>query len=138
MNKLLLLCFLSIMIFYVQCTDCKDAPIKAEDNPDATTKANYCKGLDVKSKSNECVPSSDGSKCEEKALPCPTPFTDGVSTDDDKKKFCEGLSVAANKICQLKSDKSACVLADKPATNSGSILNAFQITFALIIIFTIL
>ena len=138
MNKLLLIFLLSILILYAQCDpDCIDFDISETSGNEA--KINACKEKTTTINTKECVPNSDGDKCEEKVLPCPTAFT-GVSNDAEKKTFCEGLSAAANKKCQLNSDKTACELVDKPAssTNSGSILNALKITFTLIIIFAIL
>ena len=131
MNKLLLIFLLSILILYAQCTDCQDAPITDED------KAAFCRPLQTTSNTKECVPNSDGDKCEEKVKSCPSPIPEDVTAEGDKTTFCEGLSTTANKKCQLNSGKTACEEVDKP-TNSGSVLNAFKITFTLIIIFAIL
>ena len=137
MNKLLLIFLLSILILYAQCDpDCIDFDISETSGNEA--KINACKEKTTTINTKECVPNSAGDKCEEKVKSCPSGFPEGMSDENDKKTFCEGLSAAANKKCQLKSDKSACELVDKPATNSGSILNALKITFTLIIIFTIL
>ena len=139
MNKLLLIFLLSILILYAQCDpDCIDFDISGTSGNEA--KINACKEKTTTINTKECVPNSAGDKCEEKVKSCPSGFPGDVSTDPAKKTFCEALSTAANKKCQLKSDKSACELVDKPAssTNSGSILNALKITFTLIIIFAIL
>lgn len=103
----------------------------------STDKKNqFCEGLKVSVDGNKCQLNSKGDACVEKQ-PCSTTIPDGTS---DKAKFCEGLFAAANKICQLNSKKEGCEEVAKPTNseNSGSILNAFKITFTLIIIFAIL
>ena len=98
MNKLFLLCLLSIMILFTQ------------------------------------------------SAPCSTDIPADKESDADKAAFCTTLDASANKVCQLKDDKSGCEEKPKPTTttttttttNSGNILNSFKITFALIIIFAIL
>ena len=138
MNKLLLLFLLSIMILFAQCAgDCQGKTIDTETNDTPQKKADFCKEQSTSTKSKECVPNNAGTACQENALPCSTAIPSDIA-EDAKASFCEGLSAAENKKCQLKSDKSACEPVDKPATNSGSILNAFKITLTLIIIFTIL
>jgi hypothetical protein len=133
MNKLLSIFLLSILVLYAQCDSCTDA-IPAETNVDDS----YCNGRTASSLSKQCVPNSGKTACEEKALPCSTSIPTSEKADTTKAtKFCEGLSAAANKICQLNSNKDACIEVSKP-TNSGSILNTFKITFTLIIIFAIL
>jgi hypothetical protein len=138
MNKLLLIFLLSILILYAQCTDpCIGTPF-----PESLTgtKADFCGTLTPSTNSKECVLKADESACEETAKPCSTPIPNTETTDSAKTQFCEGLLAAANKKCQLKSDKTACEEVSKPtnSANSGSILNAFKITFTLIIIFAIL
>lgn len=137
MNKLLLLCLLTNMIIYTQCSiQCGNAVLTG----DGDNKVESCTDASIEALPSykKCVPNTGNTACVEQTLPCPSEFPASVSSPADKKTFCEGLSTAANKKCQLKGDNSACELVDKPATNSGSILNAFKITFALIIIFTIL
>ena len=127
------------MILYAQCVaDCQGAEINQDDNDTDEKKATFCNGKTASSISKQCVPNAAGTSCEEKTLPCNTGFTGDAKNDDDRKTFCEGLSASANKKCQLNSGKTACEEVSKPATNSGSILNIFKITFTLIIIFTIL
>ena len=136
MNKLLLIFLLSILILYAQCDpDCIDFDISGTSGNEA--KINACKEKTTTINTKECVPNSDGDKCEEKVKSCPSPIPEDVTAEGDKTTFCEGLSTTANKKCQLNSGKTACEEVDKP-TNSGSVLNAFKITFTLIIIFAIL
>ena len=172
MNKLLLLCLLSIMIIYAQCINCEGA-IKGND----ADQVESCDATEiiVSSPTKKCV-ENDG-VCHETALPCleghivsgglqscdglPTSDSENlvcIKKDDDcvevklcskaKKgdnniEKCEGFPVSNSKnyICaEIKDDKDGkCEEVKKPSTtNSGNILNAFKITFALIIIFTIL
>lgn len=108
MNKLAYITLLSILILYVQ---------SAEDGKDETEK-------DTKTET-ETETETETAKC------------DGHKLAD--KETCDKLKVtdSAKKKCVLKSgSKTECQEVDKE--NSGEMLNIFKISFALLIIFTIL
>lgn len=138
MNKLLLLCLLSILILYTQCSACTDAT--KGTNTDAGEVAS-CTGLAVDTtKSSSCVDhDTETNKCQE--VPKCKFATQGTATADKSHVAdCKKLVTSdSNKFtCAKNSDSDECTEVEKPATNSGSILNAFKISFALIIIFAIL
>lgn len=131
MNKLFLLCLLSILILYTQCSECTEKTLG-----DGET----CDGLAFDTtKAKSCVADTDN-KCKEVLIKCKEATT-GSTTGKDKVTDCTKLTVTdSSKYTCAKSsgDSGDCAEVSKPATNSGSILNAFKITFALIIIFAIL
>ena len=132
MNKLLLLCLLSIMVLYTQCSDCTDA-----------TEA-PCFGLAVdsaKTTTHICAKTSGGATvCEEVLIPKCTAASTVEKADKTQVKSCDGLKTDDSKKICAKQSNSDCGEVDKPATttNSGSLLNTFKIACSLIIIFTIL
>lgn len=140
MNKLLLLCLLSILILYIQCTTaCAGAKIGKEDGQVAS-----CSAATVTDKDKQfCAEDDDeANKGNCKEYPKCKFGTQGeaVSGKTTTVKDCTKLETSDSSkfTCRKSSATSQNCEEVEKATNSGSILNAFKISFALIIIFAIL
>lgn len=139
MNKLFLLCLLSILILYTQCSPCTEATVGT--NTDAGEVAS-CDGLTFDTtKAKSCIADTDNAKkCKEVLIKCKEATTKETA-GKDKVTDCTKLAVTDSSkytCAKTSGDSGDCTEVSKPATNSGSILNAFKITFVLIIIFAIL
>ena len=135
MNKLLLLCYLSILILYTQCDiTCTKAEIGTGEGKVAS-----CNGLAVTfSYKYVCVEDdSDATKCKQN--PKCKYGTQGTATGGKVKVDSCSKLVTSNSSkynCAKKSGESGDCEEVEKDTNSGSILKAFA--FILIIIFSIL
>lgn len=115
MNKLIFIYLLSLMIIYTQCTACTSI---AGDEV-------ACSSADGLQTGESCVDNTGGqTKCK-------------IETDCEKKATdkCGEAKVPNKKKCVKDGEK--CKIIDD-STNSSNMLNIFKITFALLIIFTIL
>lgn len=114
MNKLIFIYLLSLMFIYTQSTACTD--ITGDDECNSAT------GLQ---KGESCVANdSESPKCK-------------IQTECSQKTKanCGEAKVPDKKKCVADGEK--CKIIDE-STNSSNMLNIFKITFALLVIFTIL
>ena len=124
MNKLLILYLLSFTIFYIHCGTTSDTIV---DTTDTTTDTI----VDTTDTTTETTTNTNA------PINCKGAQ---IGSDGGKVKSCDELIVSdsSKKKCQKNNKGTACEEVDKETKNSGKILNVFNITFILIIIFSIL
>ena len=115
--------------------ECHEQPLTCSEGQIKSGGLQSCDGLPA-SQDKGCI--KDGNNCKEVTI------CSKAKKGDDGITKCEGFPVSNSKkytCTEIKDDSDGnCKEVDKPSstTNSGNILKAFKMIFALIIVFTIL
>ena len=130
MNKLILFCLLSLMILYAQCDD-------ADCTDHTSTAAKPCSSINL-GDTKDCIDDKEN-KCKIAEIKTAKDCTDHTSSDENP---CSSIYLGKTKECVDDTAKdNKCKSVDKPAkteTKSSNSSDILKISFALLIIFTIL